>query len=77
MVALLMRLRLLTLLIIAFYWKSYCLEVYLMYWYAFFSDGTRPSVYEPNGMVSPQMLSVSLEVFVRVEFFHLFCLLFT
>ena len=57
--------------------ESYCLEVYLMHWCAFSSDGTRPSVYEPNGMVSPQMLSVSLRVFVRVEFFHLPCSLFT
>ena len=57
--------------------KLYCLEVYPMYWYAFSSDGTRPSVYEPNGMVSSQMLSVSRRVFIRVEFFHLFCSLFT
>ena len=75
--ALLMRRKLSILLIIAFYWKSYCLEVYPMYWYAFSSDGIRPSVYKPNGMVSPQILSVSLGVFVRVEFFHLFCSLFT
>ena len=36
-------------LIIPFYWISYCLEVYLMQWCTFFLDGTSPSVYELNG----------------------------